>query len=34
VTGERPQKQFFFLAYLNLILALAILFVVALWRWD
>jgi len=33
VTGERPQKQFYFLAYLNLILALAILFVVALWRW-
>ncbi len=31
--GERPKKQFFFLAYLNLVLAFAILFVVALWRW-
>jgi len=33
-TDERPKKQFFFLAYLNLILAFAILFIVALWRWD
>lgn len=32
-TGNRPKKQFFFLAYLNLGLALAILLVVALWRW-
>ncbi len=32
--GEQPKKQFFFLAYLNLILAFAILFVVALWRWG
>jgi predicted heme/steroid binding protein len=34
MTGERSKKQFFFLAYVNLILALAILLVVALWRWG
>jgi len=34
LTGERSKKQFFFLAYVNLILALAILLVVALWRWG
>jgi len=33
-SGDRPKKQFFFLAYLNLILAVAILLVVALWRWG
>lgn len=33
-SGERPKKQFFFLAYLNLVLAVAILLVVALWRWG
>lgn len=32
--GARPQQQFFFLAYLNLGLALAILLIVALWRWG
>ena len=32
--GERSKRQFFFLAYLNLILALAILLIVALWRWG
>jgi len=32
--GDRPKKQFFFLAYLNLGLACAILFIVALWRWG
>lgn len=31
---ERPQRQFFFFAYLNLMLACAILFIVALWRWG
>ena len=34
MNGERPKKQFFMLAYLNLGLALAILLVVALWRWG
>ncbi len=34
ISGDRPKKQFFFLAYLNLILAVAILLVVALWRWG
>ncbi len=34
VAGDRPKKQFIFLAYLNLILAFAILLVVALWRWG
>lgn len=34
VRGERPKKQFFFLAYLNLILAVSILLIVALWRWG
>jgi len=33
-SGEGPKKQFFFLAYLNLILAVAILLIVALWRWG
>jgi predicted heme/steroid binding protein len=33
-SGDRPKKQFFFLAYLNLILALSILLVVAFWRWG
>lgn len=33
-SGERPKKQFFFLAYVNLILAVAILLIVALWRWG
>lgn len=33
-TDERPQRQFFFFTYLNLILACAILFIVALWRWG
>lgn len=32
--SERPKKQFFFLAYMNLILAVAILLIVALWRWG
>jgi predicted heme/steroid binding protein len=32
--GGRSKKQFFFLAYLNLILAVAILLIVALWRWG
>lgn len=31
---NRPKKQFFFLAYFNLVLAMAILLVVALWRWS
>jgi predicted heme/steroid binding protein/uncharacterized membrane protein len=33
-SGDRPKKQFFFLAYLNLFLAVAILLVVAFWRWG
>ncbi|WP_020677682.1 CopD family protein [Geopsychrobacter electrodiphilus] len=33
-SGDRPKKQFFFLAYLNLILAVAILLIVAFWRWG
>ncbi len=33
-SGDRPKMQFFFLAYLNLTLAVAILLVVALWRWG
>jgi predicted heme/steroid binding protein/uncharacterized membrane protein len=33
-SGDRPKKQFFFLAYLNLGLAVAILLVVAFWRWG
>lgn len=33
-SSTRPKKQFFFLAYLNLTLAISILLIVALWRWG